>query len=331
VPRANIWRRRRTTDMPRPAGRRWARLRRGGSVARQVLVGGRVLLRPVGRRRPVALNGEGGVVAVAGMSAADLVPISPPTAPITAAEERASLSIPLLPGEHTPIRRLKFVVANGCTVASLLLGLFAVFLSMDGHIQLAAIALLGCVAFDGCDGGLARRFGVASPFGAQMDSLADLSSFGVATAIVVYQWLVAEGATRTAAAPVCALVAVCAAIRLARFNVSPKDGRFFCGVPTTMTAAVLALGMLFAPSLPAYAVLAAVLVYALAMVSSFPYAKLTRVLRLPPWLWLVPAAGLWISPGMTFTLIVGGYLVSGPLLWLHRRSSSGSGGGPRFV
>src|SRR5262249_53138057 len=207
-----------------------------------------------------------------------------------------------------------------CTIGSLMLGMTAVFLALAGDFRLAALALLACVVFDGCDGGLARKFGVASPFGAQMDSLADLSSFGVATAIVVFEWLVAGGASPLLAGPACALIAVCAAIRLARFNVSPKDGRYFCGVPTTMLAAVLALDILIGPHLPAGAQVLAITVYALAMVSSFPYAKLVRVLRLPLWVWVLPAICAMISVPGTYAAIVGGYLISGPLLWLfHHR------------
>jgi CDP-diacylglycerol--serine O-phosphatidyltransferase len=248
----------------------------------------------------------------------DLVP--PRSMPRVEPDERATpVTIPLLPGERTPMRRLKFAVANGCTIGSLLLGMTAVFLAIAGDFRLAALTLLACVVFDGCDGGLARKFGVASPFGAQMDSLADLSSFGVATGVVVFEWLVAGGTSSLLAGPACALIAVCAAIRLARFNVSPKDGRYFCGVPTTMAAAVLALDILIGPHLPPVAQVAAITVYALAMVSSFPYAKLVRVLRLPLWVWALPAICAMISVPGTFAAIVGGYLVSGPALWLYHR------------
>jgi CDP-diacylglycerol--serine O-phosphatidyltransferase len=234
--------------------------------------------------------------------------------------------IPLLPGERTPARRLKFAIANGCTVGSLLAGMIAVFLALTAdptNLRFAAVALLACVVLDGCDGGLARRFNVASPFGAQLDSLADLSSFGVATGIVTYQWLVWQGAATVPAAAVCALVAVCAAIRLARFNVSPKSGSHFCGVPTTMAAAVLALSILIGPSsVPVLVQVAFVGVYALAMVTPFPYVKLVRILRLPAWVWVVPAICAMISVSGTFVAIVVGYLVSGPILWLlHRRTA----------
>ena len=123
----------------------------------------------------------------------------------------------------------------------------------------------------------------------------------------------------------CTLVAVCAAIRLARFNVSPKSGSHFCGVPTTMVAAVLALNILVGPdAVPVAAQVAFVGVYALAMVTPFPYVKLSRVLRLPAWVWVAPAICAMISVPGTFVAIVSGYLASGPVLWLlHRR------GGPR--
>lgn len=323
MPRA-IWRRRRsadtrrTADSPRPAGRRWARLRRSGSLARRVLVG-----RPAGAQGDRAwrrmVRGRGGRV---DLDPTVIAPLSPPLGSAVGASHRPGtepagpVTIPLLPGERSPVRRVKFAVANGCTVASLLLGMSAVFLAVASDFRLAALALLACVVLDGCDGGLARRFGVASPFGAQMDSLADLSSFGVATGVVAYLWLVAGGAAEPVAAAACGLVAACAAIRLARFNVSPKDGRFFCGVPTTMTAAVLALNILIGPNLPVSVEVAAVAGYALAMVTSFPYAKLVRVLHLPPWLWIVPAVCAYVDVPKTFAVVVTAYALSGPLLWL---------------
>ncbi len=333
--------------MPRPAGRRWARLRRSGSRATKVIAQGIRGRRPrestragtqvvypqpdrswrLGSRRPAteAALEHGTASWAAPVSTHHSspqrpipVPVMGPLAIPTATVVPAPGPVPLLPGDRTPARRLKFALANGCTVASLLLGMMAVFLAIDGDFRIAALTLLACVVFDGCDGGLARKFDVASPFGAQMDSLADLSSFGVATGIVVFEWLVADGTSPLLAGPACALIAVCAAIRLARFNVSPKDGRFFCGVPTTMVAAVLALDILIGPHLPAGTQVLAITIYALAMVSSFPYAKLVRVVRLPLWVWVLPAICLMISLPGTFALAVGGYLVSGPMRWLYR-------------
>lgn len=307
MPRAP-WRRRRTTDSPRPAGRWTGRLRRSGSLARQVL-----LVR-VGRRRREPLNGTTMVRAE---------PTSRPSPDLaryrgTAEAAGPPRTIPLLPGDRTVARRFRFAAVSGCTLASLTLGLFAIFLAMRGEVRYAAVFLIACVIFDGLDGVLARRLGVASPFGAQMDSLADMCSFGLAAPVVVYASL-AGTVPPGAAGVACALVAACAAIRLARFNVSPKDGRFFCGVPTTMAAAVLALAVLIGLPVSGAWQLAGVALLAFAMVSSFPYAKLARLFRLPPWLWAVPVLGALVDARLTFGVIVAVYLASGPLIWLHQR------------
>ena len=324
------WPRRRTTDSPRPAGRRWAgSLRRSGTFARQVL-----LVR-VGRRsrdghRPgrqgIDSPGRFDIDPLTAAEIAAIAPISPAIGPVrsVAGDPGAAgygvdaATVPLLPGNPTVGRRASFVLVNATTLTSLTLGLTAIILAMEGDVRLAAFCLIACVVFDGLDGALARRLGVASPFGAQMDSLADMCSFGLAAPIVVYASLAGSVAT-PAAAVACALVAACAAIRLARFNVSPKDGGFFTGVPTTLAAAVLGLGVLIEVPMPGGVQLAVVALLAFAMVSSFPYVKLAQLLRLPPWLWAMPVVGALIDIRLTFGLIVLAYLSSGPLLWLHRR------------
>jgi CDP-diacylglycerol---serine O-phosphatidyltransferase len=255
----------------------------------------------------------------------DLIPTSriraaahPPLVTVPVSEPE---SVSLLPGAHTLARKIRFAVVNACTLASLGLGLTAIFLAMHGTVRPAAICLVACVAFDGLDGALARKLGVSSPFGAQMDSLADMCSFGLAAPVVVYASL-AHTVPTAAAVVACTLVAGCAAIRLARFNVSPKDGKFFSGVPTTMAAAVLALSVLIKLPIPGLALLAGVAVLAFAMVSSFPYAKLARLLKLPPWFWLAPVVGALIDPRLTFIAAVAAYLASGPVLWMRTRKAA---------
>jgi CDP-diacylglycerol---serine O-phosphatidyltransferase len=231
------------------------------------------------------------------------------------------VSASLLPGEHTVARKVRFALVNSCTLASLGLGLLAIFLAMHSEVRLAAACLVACVAFDGLDGALARKLGVSSPFGAQMDSLADMCSFGLAAPVVVYASL-AHSVPTAAAAVACMLVAGCAAVRLARFNVSPKDGKFFCGVPTTMAAAVLALTVLIDLPGPGIAVLGGVALLAFAMVSSFPYAKLARIVKLPPWVWLMPVVGALIDPRLTFVAAVLAYLASGPVVWIKSKRAA---------
>jgi CDP-diacylglycerol--serine O-phosphatidyltransferase len=298
-------------------------------------------------------------------TAAAIAAIPPVGDPVALASPPAGSGAPdrvgwLLPGEQTAARRLRFLVVNACTLAALSLGVLAILLAMRGEVQTAAACLIGCVVLDGLDGLLARRLGVATPFGSQLDSLADMCTFGIAAPVVVYASVVAEGpggavagltpttgagtgtsagtsdtaglvaGTDTAglvagsvppavAAVVCALVAGCAAIRLARFNISPRDSRFFSGVPTTLAAAVLAVAVLIDLPVPPAVQLGGVVVLAFAMVSGFPYASLARLLRLPPWLWLAPLAAALVDARLTFLALVVGYLVSGPLLWLHQR------------
>jgi CDP-diacylglycerol--serine O-phosphatidyltransferase len=281
-------------------------------------------IRPRRRTRIVAATALAGAAGTPGAAAAPVgltgSPVGPAvTASAMPATGTGALSIPLLPGDPTLARKARFIAVNACTVSSLLLGMSAIFLALNHvNVKWAALCLIACVGFDGLDGALARKMGVASPFGAQLDSLADMCSFGIAAPVVVYAWL-AGSAPAWLAMPACALVAVCAAIRLARFNVSPKDGRFFCGVPTTMVAAVLALGTLISPAMPAAARAAGVALLGLAMVSSFPYAKLPRLVRLPPWLLLLPGVGALIDYRLTFAGVVVAYLASGPLVWLRRR------------
>lgn len=346
------WGGRRATDSPRPAGRWAGRLRRSGSLARQVLavrVGrrratgprraetgqataggqGTLLLRPPHTRQPHGHRGHPALDRPAQDRPDDPAPWHPPrhpdldpliVAPVSPAVPvvtRPAASVPLLPGPATPGRRARFALVNGCTVSSLLLGMTAVFLALHGSVQPAALCLLGCVGVDGVDGALARRLGVASPFGVQMDSLADMCSFGIAAPVVVYCWLRVD-APDVPMAGACALVAACAAIRLARFNVSPRDGRFFTGVPTTMVAAVLGLGTLIGLHPTGTAAAAVVAALALAMVTSFPYAKLARIAKLPPWLWIAPVVGAVVDYRVTFAVAVVAYFASGPIIWLRR-------------
>ena len=315
------WRRRRSTDSPRPAGRRWAgRLRRGGTIARQALLVRVGRRSGDSRRAATATRAEviytGPSVAVLPPVPVESVPVE--SVPVESAPVVVAAEVSLLPGEQTTARKLRFALVNSCTLASLTLGLFAIFLAMQGDIHPAAACLVACVVFDGLDGALARKLGVASPFGAQMDSLADMCSFGLAAPVVVYASL-AHTVPTAAAAVACVLVAGCAAVRLARFNVSPKDGKFFCGVPTTMAAAVLALAVLIGLPLPGTVMLGGVAVLAFAMVSSFPYAKLARLVKLPPWVWLLPAVGALVDPRLTFAAVVLAYLLSGPVMWARAR------------
>jgi CDP-diacylglycerol--serine O-phosphatidyltransferase len=276
-----------------------------------------MLLVPVGRLRRTPHSVDAPNV-LPGLRASELREIEAAAA-IPEATPATPSTIPLLPGDRTASRQLKFGLVQACTLSSLLLGMTAIFLAVLGEDpRLGALCLLACITFDGLDGALARKFGVASPFGVQMDSLGDMTSFGIAAPVVIYSALAGKVATPLLVVA-CAMVAACAAIRLARFNVSPKDGRFFCGVPTTMAATVLAVSVLIGLSLPPAFMVAGVILLAIAMVSSFPYAKLAKVAKLPPWLLVLPLVGAVANMQITFGILVLAYLFSGPILWARQR------------
>ncbi|MEU7823912.1 CDP-alcohol phosphatidyltransferase family protein [Catellatospora sp. NPDC049133] len=297
-------------------------MRAGGSFARQML------LVPVGRLRK-ADPSVATSTALPGLDPVELRSIEQ-AATAEPVEQPTPTTVPLLPGERTLDRRIKFALVQACTLSSLMLGMTAIFLAVigrpDGRAPMyGALCLLACITFDGLDGALARKFGVASPFGVQMDSLGDMTSFGIAAPVVVFATLRGSVPTPVLIAA-CAMVACCAAIRLARFNVSPKDGRFFCGVPTTMAATVLAVTVLLkttmGSALPAEALVFGVVLLAIAMVSSFPYAKLAKVVKLPPTLFLLPLVGLVWNTQVTFGLLVLVYLLSGPVIWARQRRAT---------
>ena len=227
---------------------------------------------------------------------------------------------------HQPPLRLetkvRFAVVNSFTAASLILGFASIILTMAGMLTEAAFCLLASVALDGCDGNLARHWKVSSAFGAQLDSMADMTAFGIAAAALAYYWLMEkEPSHLLIAAMVSSLVALTGAIRLARFNVAPKNEAYFQGIPTTFAAAVIALLYLAAPNLALFWGLGLVALLALLMVSAFPYMKLTQLRQLPKWVWLLAAAGMIFNPAGGALTCASAYLCSGPILWLkHKRA-----------
>ncbi|MGI8816224.1 MAG: CDP-diacylglycerol--serine O-phosphatidyltransferase, partial [Pseudonocardia sp.] len=140
------------------------------------------------------------------------------------------------------------LLPNAITVLALCAGLSSVQFALAGHYQFAigAIALAG--VFDSLDGRIARLLDASSKMGAELDSLADCVSFGVSPALVLFVWRL-QG--HQFGWTVALVFAVCAALRLARFNTllddpeqPPYAGEFFVGVPAPAAALVAVLPML---------------------------------------------------------------------------------------
>jgi CDP-diacylglycerol--serine O-phosphatidyltransferase len=133
-----------------------------------------------------------------------------------------------------------YLLPNLFTTGVLFCGFFAIVQAMNQRFELAAIAIFAAMVLDGMDGRVARLTNTQSAFGEQFDSLSDMTSFGVAPALVMYEWILNElGRWGWAAAFVyCAG----AALRLARFNANlgVVDKRFFQGLPSPASAALIA-------------------------------------------------------------------------------------------
>ncbi|MCC7258395.1 MAG: phosphatidylcholine/phosphatidylserine synthase [Gammaproteobacteria bacterium] len=145
-----------------------------------------------------------------------------------------------------PRRRAIYVLPNLLTTGSLFAGFYGIIASIDGHYDLAAIAVIIAGVLDGLDGRLARLTHTESEFGKQYDSLSDMVSFGLAPAVIVYQWglvrLSEYGWIWAKLGWLAAfLYAVSGALRLARFNVRSRtaDRRFFEGLPSPSAAGLM--------------------------------------------------------------------------------------------
>ena len=143
-------------------------------------------------------------------------------------------------------RRLRgvYILPNLFTSGNLFCGFFAALATFKGRFLHASIAILIAGVFDVLDGKIARLSGADSRFGIEYDSLADLISFGLAPALLVYSWaLKPYGRVGWLAA---FLFLACGALRLARFNVQTVtlDSKFFKGLPIPAAAWMIALTVL---------------------------------------------------------------------------------------
>jgi CDP-diacylglycerol---serine O-phosphatidyltransferase len=132
-----------------------------------------------------------------------------------------------------PLSRL---LPNIITIAGLCCGLSAIRFAMLGRWELSVGFILAAALIDGMDGRVARMLGATSTFGAQLDSLSDFVCFGVAPPLVLYMWQL--NGIKGVGWAVVLFFAVCAALRLARFNTAlfqekePWEKQFFVGVPS---------------------------------------------------------------------------------------------------
>ena len=139
-----------------------------------------------------------------------------------------------------PRNRGIYLLPNAFTTANLFCGFFAIVQAMNQRFEIAAIAIFVALVMDGMDGRVARMTNTQSAFGEQYDSLTDMVSFGVAPALIAYEWVLKDlGKWGWLAA---FIFCAGAALRLARFNtnIGVVDKRFFQGLPSPAAASLIA-------------------------------------------------------------------------------------------
>ena len=231
---------------------------------------------------------------------------------------------------ESPLRRGVFLVPATITSIGLLSGFYSMVAAVSGHFEVAAVMIVIAFVCDGLDGRVARASRTSSQFGVEYDSLSDVVAFGVAPAMLAYAWALKP--IGSLGIGVTGLFVICAALRLARFNVqtATADKSRFVGLPVP-GAAIMISGLALAYSyfeLDSPRTLCTIMVpitLALGglMISRVPYpsfktmklekrAQVELVIMM-----MVAAAMLFAMPQLTAFLLSTAYVLSGPWLMLR--------------
>jgi CDP-diacylglycerol--serine O-phosphatidyltransferase len=229
------------------------------------------------------------------------------------------------------LRRGIYLLPSLFTIGNIVLGFYAIVLGLRGEYRPAVLCVFGAAFLDSLDGRLARVTQTASEFGREYDSLADVITFGVAPAFLVYSWGLYELDRLGWILPLFYLVST--ATRLARFNVQTKvlDKRFFVGLPAPAAAGALGSILYFADGRPfgdsdttaQIVLLGASVALGLLMVSTFRYYSFKELDPRRRWSFRValPVTAvlllILLNPAWFFLTVTVAYAVSGPVLWLR--------------
>lgn len=129
---------------------------------------------------------------------------------------------------------LRAFVPNLLTLCNLLCGCVGIWLLFAGHPGAAGVLVFVAALFDVLDGMVARMLGVSGPLGVQLDSLADVVSFGVLPSFMAFTMMRSQALDVWAFAAF--LMTLCSAYRLAKFNIDPAQKKHFSGMPTPVNA-----------------------------------------------------------------------------------------------
>lgn len=223
-----------------------------------------------------------------------------------------------------PRVRAKVMLPSLFTLGNMVCGFSAVLTAFQGRFGVAAVLIAASIVLDISDGAVARAVGAITPFGLQFDSLADLVSFGIAPAVLVYTWALPSYPQWAWTGAMFWLA--CAAYRLARFNVTidpMADKRYFIGLPSPGAAGVV-IATVFAIDQPLQGPLlpiAAGVLPAALMATSYRFRSFRGLLstKNPPvtvGLLALVVVGLVLAPRTTGIVIAYGYVLTSPLGWV---------------
>lgn len=213
------------------------------------------------------------------------------------------------------------ILPNLFTVGNLAAGVVSILFASHGQFMAAAWMIVVSMVFDGVDGRVARLLHTDGEFGLQLDSLADVVSFGTAPAVLMYQMELQRFGTYGMLVAV--LFPVAGALRLARFNILHTSGHFI-GLPITAAGGLVALLALYGTGLASAATPFVLLILAYLMISAIPYPSFKKRLegRVRPLPFLLPVVAVafvlhWdLRSIIVLPLIL--YALSGPYLMLLR-------------
>ncbi len=218
---------------------------------------------------------------------------------------------------------LLYVLPNLFTASSIFVGVISIVEASKGHFVLASWLILLALVFDGLDGRIARMTNTTSQFGVEFDSLADIISFGIAPAMLLY-FFIGHDFGRFGIL-VSALYVIFGAIRLARFNISTAktDPNVFIGLPIPTAAIFISMWILlfhkYALENYSIVLLFLALGVAILMVSNFRYPSFKKVKLDRPMVFrtlillTIAASLLYLFAAEGFALIILAYTLYGPL------------------
>lgn len=233
--------------------------------------------------------------------------------------------------------RRRYAIPNAVTVGNMFCGFLAIMYASTGRFDKAVFAVLIAILLDGLDGRVARRLNATSKFGIEFDSFSDVVSFGLAPAVMMYHWAFHARADEFGVA-VTFFYALCAASRLARFNISAENLKSFAGLPTPGAAVFVVAIINTSPQVQdsfLMTIIGTIVMVTIGylMISTIEFMsikqfKFTSMRPMARVLLGLMIPLVWYSPTIGLLVLAFSYAASGPFMRIRSALPRWCGGGP---